>query len=486
MGENQADTVPVLPDVPWSVDGEKLPQVVRAERALVAMLLHHPAAVAAEADKLGVVGEWFFVPAHRILWETLKRRLDAGLPADDVTGLVTELDRTGQLASVGDYAGLMDVLSAESQTAFLGQRLAEMERAWRARRFILQAQKAADAVYKGCDPAAMVHELDGLQKGQDGGSVSLSNAVSMAFEVIHARMLRKGAPLGVSSGFRRLDMALDGLVGGRYYVLGARSGMGKTAFALNVALNVAKVQDERYPGGVLFLTGEMPAEELAMRLLAIESGVNWRVGDVFNKEEKAKLNLLAHAAERLKSVNMRFESVAGWSVERVAAMLRRYARTEKPRLVVLDYLQLLRSEAVRDSSDRVGQVAAVSNALRDFAHAMDFPLLVLAQVNREGMKSAAKDPGKLPTVADLKGSGDIEQDADAVLLLHRPEKCLPHNAKAEDVYKWRGKAFLSVDKNRYGDSPVVELVWEGFCQRFREAVRFVLAKEEEKKEEERE
>jgi replicative DNA helicase len=218
------------------------------------------------------------------------------------------------------------------------------------------------------------------------------------------------------------------------------------------------------------LTGEMPPQDLSLRMLTIEAEESAtmppNVDRLILKEKKKKL---AAAAVRLQNAPVQFLEVAGWPVEKVVATVRAISRTMPLKMVLLDYLQLLKSAAATEAgSDRVGEVAAVSNALRDFAHASNFPLLVLAQINRQYAKEAQKKPETLPTVADLKGSGDIEQDADAVLLLHRPEKCLPQNATPQKKAELAGKAYISVDKNRHGEGGVVALKWRGYCQKFEE------------------
>lgn len=450
------------------------PHDAELEKRVLSLMFSAPEQTLDACLRAGLRSAWFYVPAYRHLWEVLRGCEAEGVPPGDVAGVAHRLKEQGALEALGGLPGLMDVLSAAGGgMAFLPHHLQVLAELAERRRTMQELRAALQAVEMGEKPALVWQRVEcaaEAQNGQEGAKESYGDLLRAVIDSIEEQANRKGL-LGVSSGFRLLDMALDGLVAGRYYVLGARSGMGKTAMALNVALAVAKCQEERFPGKVLFLSGEMPPRELVQRMLGIEGGVCSRVQGELTREQRMYLSKAYHRIVRLP---FDFLDVSGWTVERVIHEVRRRARREPLRLVVLDYLQLLRSEAVRDSSDRVGQVAAVSNALRDFAHASNFPLLVLAQINRESAKASKKDAVVLPTVEDLKGSGDIEQDADAVMLLHRPEKALN---KPEEKKKYQGKAFLNVDKNRYGETGVVELVWEGFCQRFREAVRITMDRE---------
>lgn len=453
-------------DVPWNVQGQ-LPQVPRAEQALLSLMTTHPDEVMKAGMLSGLCSECFYIPAHAIVWDALAARYNEGRRTDDVEGLVSALALSGQLDKVGGFIGLSDILNGSNTSVlFLKDRMAEVMQAYRARLFILRAQRAAAAVYAGAAPQDQLHLLE---EGRASVTplVPFKDAIRQALAERDAAVNRKGCK-GVRSGYEELDRMLDGFVPGRYYVIGARSGMGKTALMLNFALSAAKNQDEEQQGTVLVLTGEMPPQDLAMRLMTIEAGVSAQTPHDWTLKAKTERTIeLGAAANRIAKAPLQFLEVAGWTVEKVVATVRSIARTTPLKMVLLDYLQLLKSAASAEArGDRVAEVAAVSNALRDFAHSSNFPMLVLAQINRQYAKEAQKKPEALPTVADLKGSGDIEQDADAVLLLHRPEKCLPHDAKQELRDKYAGLAFCSVDKNRHGEGGVVRMKFEGFCQRF--------------------
>lgn len=453
-------------EVPWNVQGQ-LPQVPDSEKALLSLMHTHPDEVMQAGMLEGLEATCFYIPAHAILWEVMAARYTAGRPAGDVEGLLSELFLSGQLQKIGGQVGLFDVLfTSRSSLLHLQERLGEVMRAYRARTFILRAQRAAAAVYAGAAPQDQLHLLE---EGRASVTplVPFKNALRQALAERDAAVNRKGCK-GVRSGYEELDRMLDGFVPGRYYVIGARSGMGKTALMLNFSLTAAKNQDEEQHGTVLFLTGEMPPQDLSMRLMTIEAGVSAQTPPDWTVKAKMERTMeLGAAANRIIKAPLQFLEVAGWTVEKVVATVRAISRTMPLKMVLLDYLQLLKSAAATEArGDRVAEVSAVSNALRDFAHASNFPLLVLAQINRQYAREAQKNPEALPTVADLKGSGDIEQDADAVLLLHRPEKCLPHDAKQELRDKYAGLAFCSVDKNRHGEGGVVRMKFEGFCQRF--------------------
>lgn len=458
-----------LRSLPWQVQGQ-LPQVPESEKALLSLMHTHPDAVMQAGMLEGLNAACFYIPAHAIIWDVMAARYTAGRPAGDVEGLLSELSLSGQIQKIGGQVGLFEVLfTSRSSLLHLQERLGEVMRAYRARTFILRAQRAAAAVYAGEAPQDQLHLLE-EGKASATPLLPFTAALDKALAELEAAVKRQGVR-GVCSGYAELDRMLDGFVPGRYYVIGARSGMGKTALMLNLALHAATTEEPEHPGTVLVLTGEMPPQDLSLRLLAIEAEECATFPPDMNKLiQREKKKKLAAAAGRLQNAPVQFLEVAGWTVEKVVATVRAISRTMPLKMVLLDYLQLLKSAAATEAgSDRVGEVAAVSNALRDFAHASSFPLLVLAQINRQYAKEAQKKPETLPTVADLKGSGDIEQDADAVLLLHRPEKCLPQNATPMKKAELAGKAYISVDKNRHGEGGVVALKWRGYCQKFEES-----------------
>ena len=246
------------------------PHDAELEKRVLSLMFSAPVQTLDACLRAGLRSAWFYVPAYRHLWEVLRGCEAEGLPPGDVAGVAHRLKEQGALEALGGLPGLMDVLSAgEGGLAFLPHHLEVLADLAERRRTMQELRAALRAAEAGEKPALVWQRVEcaaDAQNGQEGGKESYRDLLLAVINAMDEQAKRKGLQ-GVSSGFRRLDMALDGLVAGRFFVLGARSGMGKTAMALNVALAVAKCQEERFPGKVLFLSGEMPPRELVQRLL---------------------------------------------------------------------------------------------------------------------------------------------------------------------------------------------------------------------------
>lgn len=355
------------------------------------------------------------------------------------------LDIRGRNA-VGNAEGLMRLAQLAACSATVRSDV-ELLVGLRDRREMLRAmEEAAAAVASGeQSPAvamARMQELADAAAERRRAVVSQADALRAGMERLE-EAVRHGGMLGVSSGYARLDACLLGLQPGHYYVLGARPGAGKTSFGLRVAASVAAAG-----GRVLVVTAEMSPERLAMRLACMYGGVSHN--EVVRGSKEA-LGKYARGATACKGLPLAYLDVAGKAPADVVAEVAMEHRREPLALVMVDYLQLLRDKSL-DSV--VEQVAASSRALCDMGKELGVPVLALAQLNRE---SARGSDTRRPTLTDLKGSGDIEQDADAVLLLHRPGAVQVQDGQGDQP----AQPELIVAKNRDGEQAVIPLEWCG-------------------------
>lgn len=263
---------------------------------------------------------------------------------------------------------------------------------------------------------------------------------------------------GVRTGFQTLDELTGGLQEGHYCIVGARPSVGKTAFALNIALAVAKAGKR-----VLFLTAEMSVKRLSQRLIGILGQVNKR--DFFSTDAEKVNQAGASTAtgyKILKTLPVAILDVCGWNVEQVADAVRLEHRRAPLGLVVVDYLGLLKCDTLPAQATQFDTVTEVTKSLCRIAKKNNVPLLALCQLSR----GAGKDE---PTLTDLRQSGQIEQDADMVLLLDRPEKRMPAGAERDKV---KGEARLIVAKNRDGEADkIIPMRFTGETYTFQETER---------------
>ena len=307
--------------------------------------------------------------------------------------------------------------------------------------------------------------------------VSLGDALTQAI-VAGERARESGGLVGLSTGFAGLDRSIGGLEPGNLYVLGARPGMGKTALALQMAITGATAGR-----GVFFGSLEMNAAQLARRMLASEADVPLSVTRSGNWTND-QAHRLVTTQHRRADLPLHISERPGQTVDQIAAGARSRALSRDGLgLVVVDHLHLIRPPAEAIRAGATWAVGQVSNALKRMAKSLGVPVVALAQLNR-GVESRED---KRPGLHDLRQSGEIEQDADAVMLLHRPGYYLSKSGPErkvgqsrqkheEEVAAWEemrrdteGKAELILAKVRDGEPGVVRLEFDAARTRFFEA-----------------
>ncbi len=281
-----------------------------------------------------------------------------------------------------------------------------------------------------------------LRKGERGDTLEhIGTTLHKVYDRLTELSESDSAIPGLSTGMRDLDVKINGLNNSDLILLAARPAMGKTAFALNLCLNVAK----KYNKTVAMFSLEMSREQLAMRLLSIESFVDGQkmATGKLTEEEWTKLGM---ASSALSQTDIRVDDNPSITVAEMNAKLR---RLDNLGLVIVDYLQLMNGSGYGKNSDsRVNVVSDISRSLKIMAKELNVPVVCLSQLSRgpEGRTD------KRPMLSDLRESGAIEQDADEVLFLYRDEY---YNENTED----KGIAECIVSKNRHGEVGTVKLQW---------------------------
>ena len=281
-----------------------------------------------------------------------------------------------------------------------------------------------------------------IRKGETGDSLEpIGVTLHKVFDHLTELSQSDSAIPGMSTGLLDLDKKINGLNKSDLLLVAARPAMGKSAFALNLALNVAK----KYNKTVAIFNLEMSREQLAMRLLAIESFVDGQkmATGKLTDEEWTKLSM---AASALSQTDIRIDDNPTITV---AAMNAKCRRLENLGMVVVDYLQLMSGSGYGKGGDsRVNVVGEISRSMKIMAKELNVPVICLSQLSR-GPESR---PDKRPMLSDLRESGSIEQDADEVIFLYRDEY---YNKETED----KGVAECIVSKNRHGEVGTVKLQW---------------------------
>ena len=289
-------------------------------------------------------------------------------------------------------------------------------------------------------------ELSQIAEGQSAKEpVRLGAAVLEAMGRLHAR--HAGESAGLGTGLVDLDASIGGMRPGQLIVIAARPGCGKTALALNIAERVAADGGT----GVLFFSLEMPETELADRSLCSDREIDalcFRRGDV----DRIGREALATRYEQLRDLPIFLDDTPGRTPSQIAAVARKMKRRHDIGLVIVDYMQLISHDDPRVSEYE--RVSAASRHLKNLSKALDIPVIALSQLNRESEKRV----DKRPKLSDLRATGQIEQDADVVMMIHRPEMQNPTD--------YPGQAEIIVAKQRSGPCGTVHVAFDAASTRF--------------------
>ena len=426
------------------------PQSLEAEQAVLGSILIDSRCV---ADVIGVLRpEDFYLQQNREIYETIYTMFHFSQTIDPVT-VLDKMRETGVYQDNSrDYIlQLMEI----TPTAANAQRYANIVREKAMLRGLGQAATdISEMVYSQVGtPQEMLETAEkkiyALRNGERGDSLEhVGTVLHKVFDNLTELSQSDSAIPGLSSGLRDLDMKINGLNKSDLLLVAARPAMGKSAFALNIGVNVAK----KYNKTVAIFNLEMSKEQLVMRLLASESFVELQklATGKLSDEEWTKLSM---AASSLSQTDIRIDDNPTVTVADINAKCR---RLENLGLVVIDYLQLMQGSGYGKNSDnRVTVVGEISRALKIMAKELNIPVICLSQLSR----AVESRTDKRPILSDLRESGAIEQDADSVMFLYRDEY---YNENTED----KGLAECIVAKNRHGETGTVKMQWFGPYQTF--------------------
>src|SRR5467141_1251284 len=446
------------------------PHSVEAEKGVLGSMLISPRETIAECvEKINE--EYFYIPAHQTIYNVLVDLWNAGQAIDLITFTQVLRDRN-ILESVGGAAFVTSLFTFVPTAANVGYYLEIVRDKYILREIISAATESVRRAYEEQDEVNNL--LDEVEQrifavGEDrfkGEMLSMKEQVMSTLESIEKLFENKGAITGVSTGFRDLDKLTSGLHSSEMIVIAARPSMGKTALAMNIAEYAAI--EANLPVAIFSL--EMSAQQLVQRMLCSRARVNLaKTRDGFLGE--ADFPRLTHAASKLAEAKIFIDDSAGLTILELRAKARRLKAQQNVQLIIVDYLQLLRSTSRRAQDNRQLEISEISAGLKGLAKELKIPLIVIAQLNRQ---PEARSGGK-PRLSDLRESGSIEQDADLVGLLVRPEIYEEdEDARAEKA----GEAELIIAKQRNGPVGEIALTFLKEFTRFEDRARNVKEPEE--------
>lgn len=439
--------------MPGDVIDKLPPQNIEAEQSVLGAIIFDNEALSKAVEILAP--EDFYKESHRRLYNAMCELFEKNEPIDIIT-LTDYLRRTDGLEAVGGISYLSHLANIVPTSANIRYHAKIVREKALLRSLIQTATHITSKVYEdSLDADEMVDYAEKMifdiaDKRTKTSFASLKDVIKDTFKMIEHLYDKKEAITGVPSGFKDIDELTSGFQPGDLIIIGGRPGMGKTAFALNIAQHVAI--DLKEPVAIFSL--EMSKEQLAMRMLCAESMVNAsyvRKGFI-SKQDWPKLT---NAAGRLADAPIFIDDSSAITVLEVRAKARRLKMEHGGlSLVVVDYLQLMRSRG--NFERREQEISEISRSLKALAKELKVPVVALSQLNR-----AVEQRGeKKPTLADLRESGAIEQDADVIIFLYRDEIYNKNNPSN------KGKAEIIIAKQRNGPTGTVNLTYLADSTRF--------------------
>lgn len=435
LKENQGTVTDFLGKVP--------PQDLEAEKSVLGSLLFSSEAFDEVIQH--IQSRCFYANAHRQIFQCIHDMYEKGVRAIDVITLAHELQKQGNFEEIGGAAYLNDIMGSVPHAAHAEYYAKIVRDTWLQRSLIEACTDSLREAFHGTDDVEEIlaraeKRVFGIVEQQENiDKIAIQDILDLTFQRIFERMDQEGSVSGLHTGFNGLDDYTSGFQPSELIVLAARPSMGKTALVCNFAMAVAKANR-----GVLLFSLEQSKLELAERLLCIQakvSGHKLRQGELDEFEQ----SMLMEASNEMRQYHIFIDDQAGRTMSQIAAIARRLKRRSTLDIVIIDYLQLIESED--KNMPREQQISSITRRLKFLAKDLDIPVIALAQLNR----GVEQREDKRPRLSDLRESGAIEQDADIIMFLHRPEAYDPEDRP--------GEADLIIGKNRHGPIGTVELTW---------------------------
>ncbi len=422
---------------------KNIPFNIEAEQSVLGSVLINNEILSSIADELS--DSDFYDSKNQLIFKSMKNLKNSGLTIDFTT-LNSDLQSRNQLEKAGGYAYLNSILNSVFTTAHVEDYITIIKDASLKRNVIAAATSIVEAGYDGdytsTDYIDFAERLifDLAKRRKADAFTSISAVIDNVNEITLANRNRTETMTGLSTGYDNLDKLTLGLQDNNLIILAARPAMGKSAFAMNVAINAARFNDRKFnmPLPVAIFSLEMSQEQLVQRIIAAEGQVH--ISNILSGKMSAlELKFFETANEKLKRLNVHFSDQPGITVADIRARCRKLKQEEGLGLVIIDYLQLISGSNSKIS--RQEEVSDISRSLKLMARELEVPVIALSQLSRK----VEERPDKRPMMSDLRESGSIEQDADLIFFLYRAAVYNLPNSEP-------GVTELIVGKNRAGQS----------------------------------
>ena len=458
----------------------QIPKNIEAEQTILGSLLVNNEIFDEISDKID--DNYFYDPIHKKIYKTISNLISKGLLANPVT-IKNFFNSNEELLEIGgvDYLlKLTNVSTTKNQIKYYSELLSDL---YIRRQLIniseetLEDSKNKNLEISGTNILENTERklFEIAERGEFQRSfITFKDALKETIDMATAAYKNDQGIVGVPSGLSDLDDRLGGLHKQDLIIIAGRPSMGKTALATNIAFNAAQnINKQDYKSSVAFFSLEMSSEQLSTRILAEQSRIksnDIRRGKI-NQEDFEKF---IEASKNLENLPLHIDDTPAITISALSNRARRLKRKQGLDLIVIDYIQLMKSSGYRKEG-RVLEIAEITQGLKALAKELDVPVLALSQLSRQ----VEQREDKKPQLADLRESGSIEQDADVVMFVFREqyylEKQEPKLGTAEHV-EWQEKmnqvhnqAQIIIGKQRHGPTGLIKLEFESAFTKFKDA-----------------
>ena len=440
--------------------GHLQPQALEVEGAVLGALMIDKDAYAVVCEILRP--ESFYEPRNQMVYQAINELSMAERPVDVLT-VTEQLAKMGNLEEVGGPAYITELSSRVASSANIEYHANIIAQKSLARQLISFASVIETKAFdETVDIEELMQEAEGSlfelsQRNMKKDYTAIDPVIAQAVKTIQNAAKNTDGLTGVSTGYHKLDDMTSGWQASDLVIIAGRPAMGKTSFALSMAKNIAA--DLREP--MAFFSLEMSNVQLVNRLISNVCEIQG--SKILNGQlQRDEWERLDKRINNLLGSPLYIDDTPGLSVFELRTKARRLVKEHGVKLIMIDYLQLMNANGMRFSS-RQEEVSTISRSLKGLAKELNIPILALSQLNR-GVESREGIDGKRPQLSDLRESGAIEQDADMVIFVHRPEYY--HIYQDDSGHDLRGMAEIIIAKHRKGATGTVLLTFRGEYTRF--------------------
>ncbi|MDX8335523.1 MULTISPECIES: replicative DNA helicase [Cetobacterium] len=421
----------------------KIPSSLEAERSVLGGIFLKPD-IFSEVIEI-ITSSDFYKMAHKLIFEVMQEIYNSGESIDPII-VMDRLKRKDKFDDIGGEALFYEIIEEVPTAANILTYAKIIKEKATLRKLGDIGTKIVEMTYEGYeDVDTILDKAEGMifkvaESKESKDIVSLKEVVTNEFERLEQLLQNQGVTTGISSGFKHFDEMTSGFHPSDLVILAARPSMGKTAFALNLALNAAMKADK----GVLVFSLEMSSSQLLQRLLAIEAGIGLQKirNGFLGEDDWGKLGI---ASGKLANAEINIADVPNVNVLEIRSIARRLKAAGKLDMILIDYLQLIKGTSGK-SDNRQQEISDISRSLKGIARELDIPIIALSQLSRAPEQRA----DRRPMLSDLRESGAIEQDADMVVFLYRDDY---YNDESEQ----KGITEVIIGKQRNGPVGTVNL-----------------------------